>query len=39
MKDNIIYNKPDNKLMIRTNGKEIHIICNTESQIQKVIEK
>ena len=39
MKDNIIYNKPDNKLMIRTNGKEIHIICNTESQIQEVIDK
>ena len=39
MKDNIIYNRPDNKLMVRTNGSEIHIICNIESQIQTVIDK
>ncbi len=39
MKNDIIYNRPDNKLMVRTNGSEIHIICNTESQIQKVIDK
>ena len=39
MKNDIIYNRPDNKLMVRTNGSEIHIICNTESQMQKVIDK
>ena len=39
MKDKIIYNRPDNKLMVRTNGTDIHLICNTESQIQEVIDK
>ena len=39
MRDNVVYNKIDNEVMVRTNGDEIHIICNTESQMDKVVKK
>ena len=39
MRDNVVYNQSDNHVMVRTNGDEIHIICNTESQMDKVVEK
>ena len=39
MKDNVTYNQYDNEVMVRTNGDEIHIICNTDSQMDKVVEK
>ena len=39
MRDNVVYNKLDNEVMVRTNGDEIHIICNTESQMDKVVKK
>ena len=39
MKDNTIYNKSDNKVMVRTNGDLIYVICNKESQQEKVIKK
>ena len=39
LKDNIVYNKSDNMVMVRTNGNEIHIICKTENQMDKVVEK
>ena len=32
MKDNVVYNNPDNKLMVKTNGDKIVIICSKESQ-------
>ena len=28
MKDNVVYNRPGNEVMVRTNGDEIHIICD-----------
>ena len=39
MKDDITYNRPDNKVMVSTNGDLIYVICNKESQQKKVIEK
>jgi hypothetical protein len=39
MKDKTVYNNPDNKLMVRTNGDLIYIICNEENQVQTVMDK
>jgi hypothetical protein len=39
MKDDITYNHSDNKVMVRTNGDLIYVICNKEEQQKKVIEK
>ena len=39
LKDNIVYNRPDNKVMVRTNGDYINIICKKEKQVQKVIDR
>ena len=39
MKDNIIYNQPDNKVMVRSDGDRIVIICKKENQIQTVINR
>ena len=39
MKDKIIYNRPDNKLMVRTNGDKIVIICSKESQQEQVMKR
>ena len=39
MKDNTVYNRPDNKVFVKTNGDLIYVICNKESQQDKVIKK
>ena len=39
MKDKTVYNNPDNKIMVRTNGDLIYIICNEEDQVQPVMDK
>tara|TARA_B100000287_G_scaffold385826_1_gene393257 strand:- start:269 stop:514 length:246 start_codon:yes stop_codon:yes gene_type:complete len=39
LKDNIVYNKHDNKVMVRTNGDLIYIICKEEEQVQPVMNK
>ena len=39
LKDGVIYNKPDNSVMVRTDGDLIYIICHKESQQKKVVEK
>ena len=39
MKDNVVYNNPDNKLMVKTNGDKIVIICNEESQQEQVMKR
>jgi hypothetical protein len=39
MKDNAIYNRPDNQIMVKTDGDLIYIICNQEEQQDKVIKK
>ncbi len=39
LKENIIYNRPENKVMVKTNGDKIVIICNSEDQMDKVHER
>jgi|TARA_Y100001970_G_C14140669_1_gene806915 hypothetical protein len=39
MKDNVVYNNPDNKLMVKTNGDKIVIICSKESQQEQVMKR
>ena len=39
MKDNVVYNRPDNTVMVKTNKDYIYIICPTEDQVQPVMDK
>ena len=39
MKDDITYNRPNNEVMVRSDGDLIYVICNKESQQEKVIKK
>jgi hypothetical protein len=39
MKDNIIYNRPDNEVMIKSNKDFIVIICRNEEQVQPVMDR
>ena len=39
LKDNTVYNRPDNKVMVKTNKDYIYIICPTEDQVQPVMDK
>ena len=39
VKPDIIYNKPDNEVMVKTDGNMIYIICNKEEQTDKVVSK
>ena len=39
MKDDITYNRPDNKVMVRSDGDLIYVICNKESQQDTVVKK
>ena len=37
LKDNIVYNQPNNQVMVKTDGNKIVIICNTEEDLDKYI--
>jgi hypothetical protein len=39
MKDNAVYNQPDNEVMVKTNGDMIYIICKDEEQVQPVMSR
>ena len=39
MKDNVIYNKWDNEVMVKTAGDLIYIVCHKEEQQEKVVQK
>ena len=39
MEDNVIYNRPDNEVMVKTQGNLIYIICKDENQVQPVLDK
>ena len=39
MKDDIIYNKSDIRLFVKTDGDLIYVICNNESQQEKVVKR
>jgi len=39
MKENIIYNRPDNEVMMKSNKDFIIIICRNEEQVQPVMNR
>ena len=39
MKDNTIYNRPDNKVFVKTNGDLIYVICNRAKQQEAVVKR
>ena len=39
MKENTVYNRPDNFVFIKSDKGYISIICHKESQVQTVIDK
>ena len=39
MRENIVYNNPNNEVMVKTNGDYIYIICKDEQQIQPVMKR
>ena len=39
MKSNTVYNDADNMVMVKTNGDEINIICNSENQMDEVVKR
>ena len=36
LKSNIVYNQPNNQVMVKTDGNKIVIICNTEEDLDRV---
>jgi len=36
---NKVYNQADNMVMVKTNGDEINVICNSEAQMDKVVKR
>ena len=36
LKSNIVYNQPNNQVMVKTDGNKIVIICNTEEDLENV---
>ena len=39
MRSDSIYNHANNMVMVKTNGDEINVICNTEEQMDKVVKR
>ena len=39
MRDDVVYNKWDNQVMVKTAGDLIYIVCLKEEQQEKVIQK
>ena len=39
LKDNTIYNRADNQVFVKTDKDLIYVICNRESQQDKVVKK
>ena len=39
MKSDAVYNSADNMIMVKSNGDEINVICNTEEQMEKVVDR
>jgi len=39
MKDNVVYNRPENMVMIRSQGNKIVVVCKDEDQVQPVMDR
>ena len=38
-RENVIYNQPDNQVMVKTDGDLIYIICNSDDQQDTVVKR
>ena len=39
MRDDVVYNKWDNEVMVKTAGEYIYIICHNEEQVEPVMNR
>ena len=39
MKDDAVYNKWNNEVMVKTGGEHIYIVCHKEAQVQPVMDR
>ena len=39
MKDNVVYNNPENMVMVKSYGNKIVVVCKDESQVQPVMDR
>ena len=39
MKSDVVYNHWDNMVYIKTDGDEIHVICDKETQMDQVVQR
>ena len=39
MRENVIYNQPENQVMVKTDGDLIYIICNSDDQQDTVVKR
>ena len=39
MKDDVVYNRPENIVMIRSQGNKIVVVCKDEDQVQPVMDR
>ena len=39
VKSDVVYNHWDNMVYVKTNGDEIHVICDKEAQMDQVVER
>ena len=39
MKDNVVYNKFDNQVMVKTDGDLIYIVCHKEEQQDNIVKR
>jgi len=39
MKDDTIYNRPDNQVLVKSKDGKLYIVCHKEEQMQNVVER
>ncbi len=39
MKEEVVYNRPENMVMIRSQGNKIVVVCKDEDQVQPVMDR
>ena len=39
MKDDVVYNRPENIVMVRSQGNKIVVVCKDEDQVQPVMDR
>ena len=39
MKQNIVYNRPENQVFVKSQDNKLYIVCHKEKQMQQVIDR